>query len=59
MTYDAVARHAAFCDGRQLYNMEEDPLEQHNVVREKPQLYAELFELIRGHVAHVEARNPA
>jgi arylsulfatase A-like enzyme len=59
MTYDAVARHAGFCDRRQLYNLEADPLEQRNVVAEHPNLYGELLALIVAHVRHVEAGNPA
>ena len=59
MTYDAVARHTGFCDRRQLYHMEDDPLEQHNVVEAHPNVYDELLDLIVTHVRRVEARNPA
>ena len=59
MTYDAVARHAGFCDRRQLYNLDADPLEQRNVVAEHPVLYHELLGLIVAHVRRVEASNPA
>eukprot|EP00965_Chrysotila_dentata_P196392 6177544-Pleurochrysis_carterae.AAC.1 len=55
----AECRHAGFCDTRQLYNMEEDPLEQRNLVHQKAALYQELFALIRAHVERVEASNPA
>ena len=59
MTYDAVARHAGFCDRRQLYNLDDDPLEQRNVVDAHPQLYDELLQLILRHVRAVEEANPA
>ncbi|KAL1515089.1 hypothetical protein AB1Y20_004153 [Prymnesium parvum] len=59
MTYDAVARHPAFCDRRQLYNLKEDPLEQRNVVQQHPELYDELLALIVAHVRRVEQSNPA
>ena len=59
MTYDAVARHAGFCDRRQLYHLETDPLEQHNVVEQQPELYDELLQLILRHVRRVEEGNPA
>ena len=59
MTYDAVARHAGFCDRRQLYNLDDDPLEQRNVVDAHPQLYDELLQLILRHVRRVEEANPA
>jgi len=59
MTYDAVARHAGFCDRKQLYHLTEDPLEQHNVVDEHPELYDELLELIIAHAHRVEPSNPA
>lgn len=59
MTYDAVARHAAFCDRRQLYNTEADPLEQRNLVEAQPRVYDELLALIVAHVRSVEAGNPS
>ena len=59
MTYDAVARHAGFCDRRQLYHLETDPLEQRNVVEQQPELYDELLQLILRHVRRVEESNPA
>ena len=59
MTYDAVARHAGFCDRRQLYHTERDPLEQNNVVESHPELYDELLELIIEHAKRVEPSNPA
>ena len=59
MTYDAVARHAGFCDRKQLYHIEKDPLEQNNVVEAHPELYDELLELIIAHAHRVEPSNPA
>ena len=59
MTYDAVARHAGFCDRRQLYHLPTDPLEQRNVVPEHPEVYDELLALIVAHVRAVESSNPA
>ena len=59
MTYDAVARHSGFCDRRQLYHTERDPLEQNNVVESHPELYDELLELIIEHAKRVEPSNPA
>ena len=58
MTYDAVARHASFCDRRQLYHLERDPLEQHNEAEAHPEVYDELLNLIIAHVRRVEAGNP-
>ena len=59
MTYDAVARHPAFCDRVQLYDVASDPLEQDNLARAQPRVYAELLGLILKHVQRVEAGNPA
>lgn len=59
MTYDAVARHAGFCDRRQLYHLPDDPLEQRNVVDSHPELYDELHALIMQHSRRVEPSNPA
>ena len=59
MTYDAVARHAGFCDRRQLYNLEHDPLEQRNLVEARPDMYDLLLPLILRHVRRVEEANPA
>lgn len=59
MTYDAVARHARFCDRRQLYHLERDPLEQENVAERYGSEYDALLALLLAHVRHVEASNPA
>ena len=59
MTYDASARHAAFCARRQLYDLTSDALEQTNLVRTRPDKYRELLELLVRHVREVEAGNPA
>ena len=59
MTYDAAARHPAFCATRQLYDLRSDPLEQHNLVTEQPGKYAELLHVLESHVHVVEAANPA
>ena len=59
MTYDAVARHAGFCDRRQLYHTEDDPLEQRNRAPERPELYDELLALIVQHARSAEPGNPA
>ena len=59
MTYDAPARHAAFCDRQQLYNLEVDPLEEHNVIDAHPVHYKELLRRLQVHVQLVEASNPA
>jgi len=59
MTYDAAARHAAFCDRRQLYDLNTDPLEQHNIARERPEKYRELLAMLVQHVRIVEQGNPA
>ena len=50
MTYDAVARHAGFCDRRQLYHLGDDPLEQRNLVEARPDMYDVLLPLILRHV---------
>ena len=59
MTYDAAARHAAFCDRRQLYDLVADPLEQTNLAAQQLEVYAQLLELLISHVRRVEAGNPA
>ena len=59
MTFDAVARHPAFCDARQLYDLRKDPLEQHNLAREHPAKCAELLAVLEAHVLRVESANPA
>ncbi len=33
----------------ELYNLREDPLEQHNLAREQPEVYKELFSLLQNH----------
>ena len=58
MTYDAVARHPRFCDRRQLYHVDDDPLEQRNVADAHPEVYDSLLALILAHVRSVEAASP-
>ena len=58
MTYDAVARHPRFCDRRQLYHVDDDPLEQRNVAAAHPDVYDSLLALILAHVRSVEAASP-
>ena len=39
MTYDAAARHPAFCHRRQLYDLSSDPLEATNLAASRPDKY--------------------
>ena len=59
MTYDASARHPAFCARRQLYDLVSDPLEQTNLAAARPDKYRELLAMLIRHVRRVEAANPA
>jgi hypothetical protein len=64
LTFDAPARHGAFCDRTQLYDLTNDPLEQTNLATPAllPQhraTYDALMQLLLQHVATVEAANPA
>ena len=52
------ARHPRFCDRRQLYHVERDPLEQRNVADAHPEVYDSLLALILAHVRSVEAASP-
>ena len=60
MTYDAAARHPAFCARpAQLYDLEADPLEQTDLAPSRPDVYARLLDVLLAHVRTVEAGNPA
>ena len=59
MTYDSPARHPAFCEVRQLYDLSADPLERTNLVTARPDKAAEMLQLLVAHVRRVEAGNPA
>ena len=55
MSYDAPARHPAFCSRQQLYDQQEDPLEQRNVIAEHAEVAGRLRRLVFAHVALMEA----